>query len=104
MMVTLNFMAVLAVILMVSILWTNLRGAPWLPTSVGKVHNSVISFILALRIHEGKQKVKRSALVDSGCHVYCSMVTLSYSIYGSKPHAGPFSSLLSGVEGFENSF
>jgi ribosomal protein L11 methylase PrmA len=35
---TLNAFAVLVVILMVSILWTNLRGAPWLPSSMGKVH------------------------------------------------------------------
>lgn len=34
----LNFFAVLVVVLMVSILWTNLRGAPWLPTSMAKVH------------------------------------------------------------------
>ncbi len=34
----LDWTAVLVVILMISILWTNLVGAPWLPTSMGKVH------------------------------------------------------------------
>jgi SAM-dependent methyltransferase len=33
-----NIVAVLVVILMISILWTNLRGAPWAPTTLGKVH------------------------------------------------------------------
>mgnify|MGYP001815304779 CR=1 FL=1 len=37
-MLALNFLAVLAVILMISILWTNLVGAPWLPTARRKVH------------------------------------------------------------------
>lgn len=34
----LNFLAVLAVILMISILWTNFVGAPWLPTARRRVH------------------------------------------------------------------
>lgn len=37
-MAPLNILTVLVLLLMVSILWTNLRGAPWLPTTMGRVH------------------------------------------------------------------
>jgi SAM-dependent methyltransferase len=39
---SINIVAVLVVILMVSILWTNLRGAPWLPTTMDKVHKMLV--------------------------------------------------------------
>lgn len=37
-MVPLNILTILVVVFMISILWTNLRGAPWLPTPMSKVY------------------------------------------------------------------
>ena len=39
---SINIVAALVVILMISILWTNLRGAPWLPTTMDKVHKMLL--------------------------------------------------------------
>jgi len=37
-MAPINILAVLVIVLMVSILWTNFLGAPWLPSRMNKVH------------------------------------------------------------------
>ena len=41
-MAAIDILAILVVILMISILWTNLRGAPWLPTRMGNVHKMLV--------------------------------------------------------------
>lgn len=52
-----NILTVLVIILMVSILWTNFRGAPWLPTRMRKVHK-----MLAMA-----QVVPGDVVYDLGC-------------------------------------
>ena len=38
----LNILAVVTVVLMVSILWTNFRGAPWAPAPMKRVHKMLV--------------------------------------------------------------
>lgn len=41
-MAPINILTILVIILMFSILWTNLRGAPWLPSRMSKVHKMLL--------------------------------------------------------------